>query len=119
MYISHSSISHLLLGPLHHLRPSSTTAGQVVIASTAIGPMEHKGDNKCSNIMACRDTVLKYVEPWHERAAVFHKDSAHPSVEVGLWVVDACKPSDELSIVLVVIELVPGAKFYPMQQHPP
>jgi hypothetical protein len=46
--------------------------------------VEHKGENKCSNIMACHDRVLKHVEPGHERAMVLHEDGAHPSVEVGL-----------------------------------
>jgi hypothetical protein len=59
--------------------------------------------------------VLKHVEPQHERIMVFHEDSAHPSVEAGLRVADASK----LGVVLVVIELVPGPKVYPMQQHPP
>ena len=76
--------------------------------------MEHKGENKCSNIMACRDGALMHVKLWHERAAIFHEDSAYPNIEVGLWIVDACKPSDELSMALVVIELVLGPKVYPM-----
>jgi hypothetical protein len=36
---------------------------------------------------------------------VFHEDSAHPSVEAGLWVADASKPGDELDAVLVVINV--------------
>ena len=36
--------------------------GNVVVAGTAIGPMEHKGENKCSNIMAYRGGALKHVE---------------------------------------------------------
>jgi len=71
MYISSSSTSHLPLS-------------NVVIASTAIGPMEYKGENKCNNIMACRGEVLKQVEPQHEHATVFHEDGAHPIVESGL-----------------------------------
>jgi hypothetical protein len=58
--------------------------GNVVVVGTAIGPVEHKGENKCNNIMACHGRALKHVEPWHERAAVFHEDDVHPSVEVGL-----------------------------------
>jgi hypothetical protein len=38
-------------------------SGNVVVVGTTIGPMEHKGENKCSNIMACRDGALKHVEP--------------------------------------------------------
>ena len=76
--------------------------------------MEHKGENNCSNIMECRGRALKHVEPQHEHGVVFHKDGAHPSVEVGHWVVDASKPSDELGAVLVVVEPVLGPKVYPM-----
>jgi hypothetical protein len=79
--------------------------------------MEHKGENKCNNIMACRGRALKHVEPWHEHGAVFHEDGAHPSVEAGLRVADASKPGDELGAVLVVIESVLGPKVYPTQQH--
>jgi hypothetical protein len=93
--------------------------GNVVIASTAIGPVEHKGENKCSNIMAYHGGALKHVERWHERTAVFHEDGTHPSVEAGLWVADASKPSDELGLVLMVVEPVLGPKVYPTQQHPP
>jgi hypothetical protein len=81
--------------------------------------MEHKGENKCSNIMACHGGVLNHVEPHHELTAVFHEDSAHPSVEVGLRVADASKPGDELGTVLMVVEPVLGTKVYPTQQHPP
>jgi hypothetical protein len=69
--------------------------------------------------MACHGEALKHVERWHERATVFHEDGAHPSVEAGLWVADASKPSDELGLVLMVVELVLGPKVYPTQQHPP
>ena len=69
--------------------------------------------------MAYRGGALKHVEPWHERATVFHEDGAHPNVEAGLWVVDASKPSDDLGAVLMVIEPVLGPKLYPSQQHPP
>ena len=75
--------------------------------------MEHKGENKCSNIMACHGRALKHVEPRHEHAAVFHKDGMHPSVEAGLWVADASKPGDELSTVLMVIESVLGPMLGP------
>ena len=61
--------------------------------------------------------ALKHVEPRHERATVFHEDGAHPSIEAGLWVADASKPSDELSVVLVVVELVLGPMLFPTQQH--
>ena len=44
---------------------------------------------------------------------VFHGDGAHPSVEAGLRVADASKPSNELGAVLVVVEPVPGPKVYP------
>jgi hypothetical protein len=47
----------------------------------------------------------KHVKPGHERAVVFHEDSAHPSVEAGLWVADVSKPSDELDAILVVINV--------------
>ena len=89
----------------------------VVVAGTAIGPMEHKGENKCSNIMACHSRALKHVKSWHERVVVFHEDGAHPSVEAGLQVADASKPSDELGTILLVKEPVPGPKVYPTQQH--
>jgi hypothetical protein len=94
-------------------------SGNVVIAGTAIGPVEHKGENKCSNIMACHVEALKHVEPWHECGVVFHEDGAHPSIAAGLWVADASKPSDELGAVLVVVEPVLGPKVYPTQQHLP
>jgi hypothetical protein len=58
-------------------------------------------------------------KPWHEHGVVFHEDGTHPSVEVGLRVVDAIKPSDELGVVLVVVEPVLGPTLDPMQQHPP
>ena len=80
--------------------------------------MEHKGENKCSNIMAYRGEALKHVEPRHECGVVFHEDGAHPSIEAGLRVADASKPGDELGAVLVVIEPVLGPKVYPTQQHP-
>jgi hypothetical protein len=53
-----------------------------------------------------RGGALKHVEPRHERTTVFHEDGVHPSVEAGLLVTDASKPSDELGMVLVVIESV-------------
>jgi hypothetical protein len=93
--------------------------GNVVATGTAIGPVEHKKENKCSNIMACHGGALKHVEPRHEHVAIFHKDGAHPSVEAGLRVADARKYSDELVTVLVVVKLVLGPKVYPTQQHPP
>ena len=34
--------------------------------------------------LECRGRALKHVEPQHEHGVVFHKDGAHPSVEVGL-----------------------------------
>jgi hypothetical protein len=34
--------------------------GNVVTVGTAIGPMEHKGENKCSNIMAYHGGALKH-----------------------------------------------------------
>ena len=77
--------------------------------------MEHKGENKYSNIMACRGGVLKHVKSWHERVAVFHEDDAHPSVEAGLRVANASKPGDELGVVLLVLELVLGPTLDPMQ----
>jgi hypothetical protein len=77
--MSHPPLAHFITFDLPQ-QPSNN----VVIASTAIGPMEHKGENKCSNIMACHDGVLKHVEPGHERTMVLHEDGAHPSVEVGL-----------------------------------
>ena len=106
MYISSSSTSHL-------------PASNVVVASTAIGPMEHKGENKCNNIMACHGGALKHVEPRHERAVVFHEDGACPSVEACLRVADASKLGNDLGVVLVVVEPILGPKVYPMQQHPP
>ena len=87
-------------------------SGNVVVASTAIGPVEHKGENKCSNIMAYHGGALKHVKPQHEHGVVFHEDGMHLSVEVGLWVVDASKPSDELGTVLMVIEPALGPKVY-------
>ena len=75
--------------------------------------MEHKEENKYSNIMAYRGGALKHAELWHERAVVFHKDDMHPSIEAGLWVTDASKPSDELGAVLMVVEPVLGPKVYP------
>jgi hypothetical protein len=81
--------------------------------------VEHKGENKYNNIMTCRGRALKHVEPRHERAMVFHKDGVHPSIEVGLQVVDASKPGDELGVVLVVVEPVLGPNVYTTQQHPP
>ena len=92
---------------------SQPPPGNVVIAGTAIGPVEHKGENKCSNIMAYRGGALKHVEPWHERGVVFHEDGAHPSVEAGLRVANASKPGDELGAVLVVVELVLGPTLLP------
>ena len=68
--------------------------------------------------MACHSGLLKHVEPWHECTVVFHEDDAHPSLEAGLWVANASKPSEELSAVLVVIELVLGPMLDPTQQHP-
>jgi hypothetical protein len=91
----------------------------VVVAGTAIGLVEHKGENKCSNIMACRGGALKHVKSRHERGAVFQEDNMHPSVEAGLRVAYTSKPGDELGAVLVGIELVLGPKVYPTQQHPP
>jgi hypothetical protein len=85
----------------------------------AIGPVEHKGKNKYSNIMTCRGRALKHVEPQHERAMVFHEDGVHPSIEAGLKVVDVSKLGDELGAVLEVIEPVLGPNVYPTQQHPP
>ena len=93
--------------------------GNVVVADTTIGPMEHKKENKCSNIMAYCGGALKHVEPRHEPIAVFHEDGTHPSVEVGLRVANASKPGDELGAVLVVIEPVLGPMLDPTQQHPP
>ena len=87
--------------------------GNVVVAGTAIGPVEHKGENKCSNIMAFRGRALKHVEPRHECGAVFHEDAAHPSVEAGLRVADISKPGDELGVVLMVIEPVLGPMLGP------
>ena len=55
----------------------------------------------------------------HERAAVFHEDDAHPSVEIGLQVADASKPGDELGVVPMLVEPVLGPTLDPMQQHPP
>ena len=69
--------------------------------------------------MAYHGGALKDVEPWHERGAVFHEDSAHPSIEAGLWVADASKPSDELGMVLMIIELVLGPTLDPTKQLPP
>ena len=80
--------------------------------------MEHKGENKCSNIMAYRGGALKHVEPRHEHDAVFHEDGAHPNLEVGLRIFDASKLGNELGVVLMVIELVPGPMLDPTQQHP-
>jgi hypothetical protein len=40
--------------------------------------VEHKGENKCSNIMAYRGRVLKHVETWHEHDVVFHEDARIP-----------------------------------------
>jgi hypothetical protein len=68
--------------------------------------------------MACHGGALKHVKPRNERIAVFHEDSAHPSVEASLQVANASKRGDELSTVLVVVELVLGPKVYPTQQHP-
>ena len=69
--------------------------------------------------MAFHGRALKHVEPWHEHAAVFHEDGMHPTIKAGLRFANARKPSNELGVVLVVVELVPGPKVYPMQQHPP
>jgi hypothetical protein len=69
--------------------------------------------------MACRGRAVKHVEPQHERAAVFHEDGTHPSVEAGLRVADASKPGDELGAVLMVIEPVLGPMLDLTQQHPP
>jgi hypothetical protein len=77
--------------------------------------VEHKGENKCSNIMACHGGPLKHVEPEPERAAVFHEDGTHPSIEVGLRVADASKPGDELGVVLMVIEPLLDPTLHPMQ----
>jgi hypothetical protein len=69
--------------------------------------------------MACHGRALNHVEPRHEHVVVFHEDGVHPSVEAGLRVADASKSSDELVVVLMVVELVLGPKVYPTQQHPP
>jgi hypothetical protein len=69
--------------------------------------------------MACHGGTLKHVELRHERGAVFHEDGTHPNIEADLWVADASKPSDELGVVLMVVEPVLGPKVYPMQQHLP
>ena len=69
--------------------------------------------------MACHGGALKHVEPQHERAAVFDEDGTHPSIEAGLRVADASKPSDELGAILMVIEPVLGPMLDPTQQHPP
>ena len=87
--------------------------GNVVVAGTAIGTMEHKEENKCSNIKAYHGGEIKHVEPRHERPVVFHKDDVHPSVEVGLRVADASKLGDELGTVLVVVEPVLGPTLDP------
>ena len=81
--------------------------------------MEHKGENKCSNIMACHGGAVKHVEPWHECSAVFHEDCAHPNVEAGLRVTDASKPGDELGVVLVVVEPLLDPTLHPTKQHLP
>ena len=93
--------------------PPQPPSGNVVVAGTAIGLVEHKGENKCSNIMACHGRALKHGEPRHERAAVFHKDIVHPSVEAGLRVADTSKPGDDLGAILVVVEPVLGPTFDP------
>jgi hypothetical protein len=112
--------TYLILPPHIHRRARFITfdlpqppPGNVVAVGIAIGPVEHKGENKFSNIMAYRGRALKHVELRHEHGAVFHEDGAHPSVEAGLRVADASKPGDELGAVLVVIEPVPGPKVYP------
>jgi hypothetical protein len=92
---------------------SQPPPGNVVAASIAIGPMEHKGENKCSNIMAYHGRALKHVEPRHERATVYQEDGVHPNIEASLQVTDASVPVDELGAVLVVIESVPGPTLDP------
>ena len=69
--------------------------------------------------MAYYGGVLKHVEPRHEHGVVFHKDGALPSVEAGLRVADASKPSNELGAVLMVIEPVLDPMLDSTQQHPP
>jgi hypothetical protein len=90
----------------------------VIVAGKAIGPVEHKEENKCSNIMAYHHGALKHVEPRHQHAVVFQEDGVHPSIEAGLWVADASKPGDELGSVLMVAELILGPTLDPMQQQP-
>ena len=53
--------------------------GNVIVAGTAIGPMEQKGENKCSNIMAYHGGALKHVKPWHEHAVIFTKTACIPA----------------------------------------
>ena len=48
---------------------------------------------------------------------VFHEDSAHLSTEASLQVANVSKPSNELGIVLRVVELVLGPMLDPTQQH--
>jgi hypothetical protein len=45
---------------------------------------------------------------------VFHEDGTHPGIEVGLQVVDASKPGDELGAVLMVIEPLLEPTLHPM-----
>jgi hypothetical protein len=37
----------------------------------------------------------------------------HPSIEAGLWVANASKPTDELGVVLVVVEPILGPMLDP------
>jgi hypothetical protein len=41
----------------------------------------------------------------------------HPSVEAGLWVADASKPSNEFGVAYMVVEPVLGPTLDPTQQH--
>jgi hypothetical protein len=46
--------------------------------------------------MAFFGGMLKYVEAECDRAMFFHEYGLQPSIEAGLWVVDARKLSDQL-----------------------
>jgi hypothetical protein len=61
MYISRSSTSHHRWARFITFDLPQPLSGNVVITSTAIGPVEHKGENKCNNIMACHGGALKHV----------------------------------------------------------
>lgn len=66
-----------------HLLPQQPP-GHVVVARTAVLPVEQKGKNKSSKLVVCIGGAMKHVERRRERAAVFPERGRQPSEEACL-----------------------------------